>query len=196
MLNDFFDELLEDIETTELIIFCTKRDIFFLILVAVLLIALILYTVYKLIRYRSFQWIDYYVALFYLVIILLFLIVLIVGFVQIEVLQGGSGTGMIFSLTVAIMTMPYMCSLTREGFNPENPVVRYFLLFLVLYLVLTGIGQIGIRITFNIDAYIVFVFGQKTFQSNSYKGVTFMINNVVIFLAIYAGSFLIDKKTS
>ncbi|MGV9141298.1 MAG: hypothetical protein ACOC1X_00005, partial [Promethearchaeota archaeon] len=120
------------------------------------------------------------------------LLLLITNKLHVQIIQGGDETGVLFSLALAIMIMPYANAVLTGSFKIESRLALYTLFAVIIYFSVTNLGQIGVRVTFNIDLDLAFVFAHKTFQSNSADGIKFITENVGLWLAIFAGSFAIE----
>lgn len=192
--NDWFNDLFADDTPPEDIIFDSQLHLAFLILIFILFIVFAVWLISRFFISDAYKgkWIDYVPLLFGLFIITLLLFLLITNKLHVQIIQGGKDTGVLFTLALAIMIMPYSNAVLTGSFKIESKLALYTLFVVVVYFAVTNLGQIGLRVTFNIDLDLVFVFSHKTFQTNSADGIKFITENIGLWLAIFVASFSLE----
>lgn len=193
MADNVFEEIINELSTEEVIIFSTIRDVWFLVLIATGIMLWVVYIMYKILMEKEYKFFSYNVLLTWAILVCSVLILLILRIVSIEIVQGGKNVSFIFLLLVGILMMPYMTACSDEGFSSDNKIIRYLSLVVIIYIALGDFGQIGMRVTFNIDIYIAYVFSEKTFQNNSPQGIDFMLGNVTILIVIFGATVIAEK---
>lgn len=192
--NDWFNDLFADDSPPKDVLFDSQVHLAFLIIIFIILFVFIIWLVSRFFISEAYagKWIHYIPLIFTLLVTIFLLLLLITNKLHVQIIQGGDETGVLFSLALAIMIMPYANAVLTGSFKIESRLALYTLFAVIIYFSVTNLGQIGVRVTFNIDLDLAFVFAHKTFQSNSADGIKFITENVGLWLAIFAGSFAIE----
>jgi hypothetical protein len=193
-VGDWFNDVFATESPPEDVLFDTQLHLPFLILMFVIIIVFALWLISRFFLSDAYKgnWISYLPLLFVLSITIVMLFLLISNKIHFQVVEGGEGTGVLFSLALALMIMPYSNAVLTGSFKIESKLALYTLFAIVVYLAVSNIGQIGFRVVFNIDLDLAFVFSHKTFQTNSVDGILFIIENIGLWLSIFAASFGIE----
>lgn len=194
MILSYIDDLFEKDVPPEFIYFCSRLHFPFLIFIFIFLLCIVLYLLYAFIFKPTYggKWIHYVKLLFIIGIIIVLLILLLTDNLVIQVVSGGENTGVIFTLALTIMMMPYMNAVLTGEFKIESKLLLYTLFAIITYVAVSDFGQVGIRVIFDFDLDIPFVFSHKTFQSNSHNGILFITANIGLWLAIFVASFSVE----
>jgi len=155
----------------------------------------IIYVIYVYGKTDSFNDIWTYLKVFLLSVFIVLLLLLFSLEIIIIYITLGTETGSeswIFVLLNSILLGIYLnvCGL-KFGSN-KNELMKYMILFCLVYIALSGFGYLGVLIEFRepISDYLNYRF----IQTNSTIAIEFIIWNIVLFILIYFISFMVEKE--
>lgn len=103
--------------------------------------------------------------------------------------------GLLWTLIVSLIFYMYLnvCGFWKAKSNMSYEI---FIIFILIYLSLSGFGYFGLKIVINQYEYNgMRILYYNQFQSNSHKGVKFIGYNVFYLIIIYFISFLFERET-
>lgn len=170
----------------------------FFVFIILILVLFLLYFLYFFIKNRAFQdlssFLLYGKVFLFVILIIVALICLISQFIIIEITENAEYASVVFVLIVALLIQFYINITFSALFSNNNKITQFTLLIIVLYVSITGFGEIGTRVILNTEVYIPVVLQEKLFESNTPNGVRFMFLNVVIMLVIHGASYIILEQ--
>lgn len=188
-------------DTTEIrddVMISTATHFEFFVFIILILVLFLLYFLYFFIKNRAFQdlssFLLYGKVFLFVILIIVALICLISQFIIIEITENAEYASVVFVLIVALLIQFYINITFSALFSNNNKITQFTLLIIVLYVSITGFGEIGTRVILNTEVYIPVVLQEKLFESNTPNGVRFMFLNVVIMLVIHGASYIILEQ--
>lgn len=180
------------------VLISTATNFEFFVFIILILVIFLLYFFYFFIKNRAFQdlssFLLYGKVFLFVIGIIIALLCLISQFIVIEITENAEYASIIFVLIVALLIQFYLNITFSALIENNSRFTQYTLLIIVLYISITGFGEIGTRIILNTEVYIPLVLQEKMFESNTPNGVRFMFLNVIIMLVIHGASYLIERK--
>jgi len=127
---------------------------------------------------------------------LLFVYTLIYRLIDIYIVSSSHYiTGLVWSLMVGLVFYMYT-NITGLLKTKSNNKYEVFIMFMLVYMSITGFGYFGILIKLSERFFLSEYLYYLQFQTNSYKGIKFIGYNFFYFALLYFISFIFERESS
>ncbi|HEC92881.1 MAG TPA: hypothetical protein ENI51_07835 [Candidatus Atribacteria bacterium] len=178
------------------VILSTAYDFEFLTFVIVALIIFIAYFLFIFFKNRKYKELENFLlygkVVMYCILIILSCVLILSNFIIIEITYNTKYANLVFTLINALLLGVYI-NITFGNFR-QNQKIRFVLLIFVLYILFTGITDLGLRLTINTEEYIPFILAEKVYENNTPQGIRFMWLNIGTLSTLFGLSFLLEQK--
>lgn len=180
------------------VMFSTAHHYQLLVWVVVVLCFFIMYFLYYFIKNKAYQdlgsFLLYGKVFFVISVVIIMIFCLISQFLIVEITENAEDASLIFMLGVALLLQFYINITFSALIESESKFMQYSMLIAVIYVAITGFGEIGLRVILNTEVYIPLVLQEKMFESNTPNGLRFMFLNILIMLALHGVTYLLERK--
>lgn len=169
-------------------------SIYTVVIIGIILFILTFYLMYFRKDNESFSDTALFLKILLISVIIILLLLVFVFRVIVLYITAGTETGSeswIFMLCNALLLGMYL-NVIGFQLDTNSNAIRYMLIFTLVYIAISGFGYLGLLIEFREPVSNLLFYNE--YQSNSAKGIIFFSFNVLLFILIYAISFLTESE--
>jgi len=169
----------------------------FFIIICILIVIFIILVLRGMIKNKMMRLLNlrfYAKVIFILTLLILFLVLFIYKILIFEITMGAEGASLVFVLINALLFNIFIAVCFSGLVKNKNAFLKIAIFILVIYIAVSGLGDLGFRFVLNIEAYVPGFLAHKRFEFNTAEGVRFMFLNMGIFIIIFSASLLLEHK--